>query len=217
MAIRFSCASCKQPLEVDDAWAGQAVACPYCRNVVTAPSTSTWPTGEVPMASPAAPQAGFGFGPPPPPFGQTPIGPSTQAYAVPRPPGGSQAVGAFVLSLVGTLLAIAGYLTWFAPVSLAVLEKLGPNAPPERQQALFQELAFSEQFHEARTWAIPIYAAGIFCGVAGAVMAIRSLLRAESRRGLAIAACVLGACVTLCQVLPMLSALMIRSGTHAGG
>jgi hypothetical protein len=121
-----------------------------------------------------------------------------------------------VLSLAGTLLAIAGYMTWFAPVSLAVFEKLGPNAPPERQQALFQELAFSEQFHQARSWAIPIYASGIICGIVGAVMATRSLLRPEPRRGLAIAACILSACITLCQILPMLGALMVRSGAHAG-
>jgi hypothetical protein len=117
---------------------------------------------------------------------------------------------------MGTLLAIAGYTTWFAPVYLEVFEKLGPNAPQERQQALFQELAFSEQYHQARTWAIPIYALGIFCGIVSLVMAIRSLLRPEPRRGWAIAACILAACITLCQVLPMLSALMIRSGTHAG-
>src|SRR5512138_3207750 len=63
MAIRFACPSCRQPIEVDDNWAGQSVACPYCRNVVTAPSSSTWPGAEVPMANPA----GGAFAAPPPP------------------------------------------------------------------------------------------------------------------------------------------------------
>lgn len=38
MAIRFHCASCSQPIEVDDEWALKLVACPYCRKTVTAPA-----------------------------------------------------------------------------------------------------------------------------------------------------------------------------------
>lgn len=41
MAIRFQCGSCAQPIEVDDEWASKTVACPYCRNTVTAPATTT--------------------------------------------------------------------------------------------------------------------------------------------------------------------------------
>lgn len=41
MAIRFKCASCAQPIEVDDEWASKAVICPYCRDTVTAPGEST--------------------------------------------------------------------------------------------------------------------------------------------------------------------------------
>lgn len=41
MAIRFLCAACSQPIEVDDGWASRLVACPYCRKTVTAPSQST--------------------------------------------------------------------------------------------------------------------------------------------------------------------------------
>lgn len=40
MAIQFQCVSCRQPIEVDDEMADQAVTCPYCRKVVTAPSQS---------------------------------------------------------------------------------------------------------------------------------------------------------------------------------
>lgn len=41
MAIRFQCAACSQPIEVDDEWASKAVTCPYCRKAVTAPAEST--------------------------------------------------------------------------------------------------------------------------------------------------------------------------------
>lgn len=40
MAIQFQCVACRQPIEVDDEMADQAVTCPYCRKVVTAPAVS---------------------------------------------------------------------------------------------------------------------------------------------------------------------------------
>lgn len=53
MAIRFQCASCSQPIEVDDEWASKAVACPYCRKTVTAPAESTLDqVAQIPTASP---------------------------------------------------------------------------------------------------------------------------------------------------------------------
>ncbi len=41
MVVQFSCPGCQQPVEVDDDWAGQHVACPFCQRVVTAPTEST--------------------------------------------------------------------------------------------------------------------------------------------------------------------------------
>jgi len=40
MAIRFQCAACSEPIEVDDHWARQVVRCPYCQRTVTAPGES---------------------------------------------------------------------------------------------------------------------------------------------------------------------------------
>lgn len=42
MAIQFICVGCSQPIEVDDEFAGRSAACPYCRHVVTVPSSSTF-------------------------------------------------------------------------------------------------------------------------------------------------------------------------------
>src|SRR5512140_2444206 len=113
MAIRFSCPSCAQPIEVDDNWGGQSVGCPYCRRVVTAPPQSNWPPAEVPLASPARPlppqsaaSAQPGFAPPPPPPGYT--GPFVQAVpGVPRsaPPTMSRSAGwALVLAVASVVL-----------------------------------------------------------------------------------------------------------------
>lgn len=52
MPIQFRCSQCDQPIEVDDAYARQAVTCPYCRRVITAPDQSTLTTGEIPTARP---------------------------------------------------------------------------------------------------------------------------------------------------------------------
>jgi endogenous inhibitor of DNA gyrase (YacG/DUF329 family) len=50
MTIQFQCASCGNPIEIDDEWGGKAVACPYCRKSVTAPMDSTF----VPETAPSA-------------------------------------------------------------------------------------------------------------------------------------------------------------------
>ncbi len=69
MAIRFQCSSCLQPIEVDDEWASKVVACPYCRNTVTAPAESSLgDLAGVPTASPAQPPSTPGDVSPPPPI-----------------------------------------------------------------------------------------------------------------------------------------------------
>jgi hypothetical protein len=54
MAIQFHCPGCRQPVEVDDEWAGKLVACPYCRRTVTAPAESLLDVSSVPSAKPLA-------------------------------------------------------------------------------------------------------------------------------------------------------------------
>lgn len=54
MVIRFHCASCSQPIEVDGEWALRTVACPYCRKTVTAPAESQIDDiSRIPTAAPA--------------------------------------------------------------------------------------------------------------------------------------------------------------------
>lgn len=53
MAIRFQCAGCGEPIEIDDQWAAKPVVCPYCRKTITAPSESTLQdVSQIPTARP---------------------------------------------------------------------------------------------------------------------------------------------------------------------
>lgn len=56
MAIRFQCAACSEPIEVDPEWARRLVRCPYCQRTVTAPAESVLPAlDQIPMATASAP------------------------------------------------------------------------------------------------------------------------------------------------------------------
>lgn len=58
MAIQFHCPGCSQPIEVDDAYAGQTAACPYCRRVVNVPTETTLERQAPPLARPTAAKEG---------------------------------------------------------------------------------------------------------------------------------------------------------------
>lgn len=79
MVIRFHCASCSQPIEVDAEWALKAVSCPYCRKTVTAPAESQIDdVSRIPTAAPAVkttmPHEATGRSlSPDPRFGVTPV------------------------------------------------------------------------------------------------------------------------------------------------
>ncbi len=94
MAIRFHCPACSQPIEVDDEWAGRAVACPYCRKTVTAPSQST--LGDL-STIPTATPVGFAGAVPPAPYAYAP---SSNPLAVVALVLASVTVGLFLTSAV---------------------------------------------------------------------------------------------------------------------
>jgi len=115
-----------------------------------------------------------------------------------------------VLAVVGLLIAAAGYLTWTGSLVIAVERQLGPNATPQQQQAALQKMLASGEIPRA---AIVLFAGGTLAGVLALIYGIRSLLRQESRRGLAIVGLIIATSITFCQVLPMLIALGSRSVT----
>ena len=196
MAIRFACPSCRQPIEIDDQWAGQSVGCPYCKRVVTAPTTSTWPPGDIPQASPA----GQAFQPPPPPPG---IGYVTQTITKSR---SNSAGRALVLAIICAGLCLVGWLILMGTLASLAMEKAGKDATPEQINHAIMNILTSGQ---APTNPLVTAAAfiGVICGLAGLLLAVRSLLSQEARKGMAVAACIISACFICCQFIIIMTNL----------
>jgi hypothetical protein len=191
MAIRFLCPSCKQPLEIDQAWAGQSVACPYCQRVVNAPESSSWPSGNIPTASPAR-QA---FDAPPPPAGVP------ESAGVARK--GGSAGGALALAIIGAVLSIAAVFFWLLLLGEMVQRKVGVealNQNPDVVRQAVQDILMAGQAprHPFSTAALLIAAV---CSLAAVALGIRGLLLPERARGMAIAACLIGGMFLTCQCL----------------
>lgn len=206
MPIRFSCPACHQPLEVDDAWGGESVACPYCKRVITAPQNSTWPAQRVLQASPATAataqpgeagpwqQPGFGTQPPPPPMGY-----AGHVGALPPSP---RAVRGLLIALTGLVLvafAWFGMLGAFASRYMPMMPSSG-QPTPEEVQALQTEMM--EDMMSGKFKVPPFVqicgVLGALCGLAGAAFGVTAILAGERRRGVAIAACILGVTFCLC-------------------
>jgi len=212
MAIRFACPSCQQPIEVDDNWGGQSVACPYCRHVVTAPRESRWPPGDIPVASPAR----SAFSPPPPPTGTSGVPPQLpgtehRTDVQPRPSGPSSAGWALLLAVTSALLSVIGTLIWFYGLFEAVTRKVGMNASQEEMKKAIQELMLSGAA-PVSPGAIAAMLIGVFFGVAALVLAIRSLVSSEEHRVKAVAACLIAAGFVVCQGMLITGMLQQRAG-----
>jgi hypothetical protein len=124
MAIQFQCPGCRQPIEVDDVWAEKLVACPYCRQTVTAPAQSTLALPEAVVG--ARPTSGEGAWNVPP------------FDAAPALDSGRNSV-----ALVGLLLTIAAWITFVLVVVISVMHmsELGvvPGMKPQDIQHNLQE------------------------------------------------------------------------------
>ncbi|MBI4578167.1 MAG: hypothetical protein HY718_00600 [Planctomycetes bacterium] len=216
MAIRFTCPSCQQPIEVDDNWGGQSVACPYCRKVVTAPRASTWPPGDIRVASPAQP--GFGgsppLAPPAPPPGYAPTaGPWTPGYPPPLPgrTGWNSGGWALGLAIASAVLCVAGMFIWAVAVGQVIIQTVGPNPTQQQVQQELQRLQMTRGIPATPAVTKCLFV-GTACGIAALVMAIRSLVRGERRPAKPIAACLIAALFVFCQIMAMLSLLHYQSG-----
>lgn len=207
MPIRFACPACRQPLEVEDAWGGDSVACPYCKRVITAPQSSTWPAQQVLQASPAAssppqpsqagphlgPGPAFGSQPPPPPLGYH----GYSGVAAPSP----KAVRGLTFALVGLALVAFAWLGWFAVSATDASRRMSsPNPAPQEIEAIQKEMMEDFASGKLRPPRVTQVSAvlGSLCGLAGAALGIGAILAGEPRRGMAITSCVLGITFCLC-------------------
>ncbi len=182
MAIQFNCPGCRQPVEVDDEWAGQHVACPFCQRVVTAPTESTITALQDDL--------------PPTARRLSPSGPgdviATDAATPPRY--NRLAVVGFGLSLAAMLLLVlAGILLQF------VFEQLDPNVTIEEQQKKLMELSREPEFAGRFMLGFGSLCLSFVCWLAGVIVSAIAATRKDlAGRRLAIAGI---ACSVLCLLL----------------
>ena len=140
MVIRFHCASCSQPIEVDAEWALKAVSCPYCRKTVTAPLESQIDdVSRIPTAAPAV-KTGM-----PEAAGRTSLSPDPQFDATPVV--GAQRNGSAMAAFILACALLACILSWLimyrshrvevfeVQQRSEVLTQEGKNAVASMQQA----------------------------------------------------------------------------------
>lgn len=200
MPIRFACPGCQQPIEVDDEWASQQVGCPYCRQVVSAPTESTLQMNAVPTAVGGA---GDAFAPPPPPPGARPV-----ASGIAGPSAGGRSLGrlAFASAAAGAVLTII----WWVMFANFLAEHIDFNAVQEQDLATQQRIAqevMQQHGQELRPLAAyPLI--GSLAGAMGIVLGITMLLRNDPRKGLAIFSVVLGTMAVPCNCMGLAMFLM---------
>jgi len=179
------------------------VGCPYCKRVVTAPRSSTWPPAEIPMASPAR----SAFEVPPPPPGQV------QAFR-PAPAAATYAPWAMTLAIACAVLSMIGWLVFMGSLLPLAEQRVGRNASEEQKTEAAREIMLTGQAGKPPL-AIAALAVGVLCGLGGLVLAVRSLVRQETRRAMAVIACIVSVCFLCCQVPLMI--LMLAKGATANG
>lgn len=183
MAIQFRCPGCSEPIEVDDVYAGQTAACPYCRRVVNVPHESVLDDSPLVTARPTAEGAegakaeapglsedsrsgGPGQAPPPPAPGYLHIGPTR----TPRERVASRygTYGLICTALV--LFLFAAFVVYY--VGVLIVETGGDltSQPSAKEMAEIQAGAMEKLITDPRIKAIRVGTAffavvGLVCGI----------------------------------------------------
>ncbi len=182
MAIQFNCPGCRQPVEVDDEWAGEHVACPFCQRVVTAPTESTITTLQHDL--------------PPTARRLSPLGPGgmVAAGAATPPRYNRMATVGFGFSLAAILLMILGTI-----LLKPILDQLDPNRTIEEQQKKMMELANDPEFAGRILLGVGSLGLSFVCWLAGLIFSAIAATRKDlAGRRLAIAGI---GCSVLCLLL----------------
>jgi len=200
MAIQFACPSCKQPIEVDEQWAEQQVACPYCHRMVTAPAESTITTDAPPAATP--------MGPPPQaplaePAGEASAGPAAPPPTATRPARNRAAIGGLVFAVAAVVLIGLG--------AVIIAVRLTPYI--QQAQARSQDAKSAQKQVERELAANPglvsgpavIIVAGIGCAGVGLILSIIGLVRPQGGKVPAVLGLILSGGCLLCPCLGVLT------------
>jgi hypothetical protein len=138
------------------------------------------------------------------------MGYGPQAGYGPRP--GSSAGWALGLTILGAVMLIGVGMAWAVFVSQAAQAALGASPTQEQIQKFAEDSMRQGNFPHRQGLAMAAVAA-MLASIGGLVLAVRSLVRQESGRGMAITACVLGGIFLFCQVMMMMMFLAARSAT----
>lgn len=207
MAIQFQCAACGQPIEVDDEMAHQAVTCPYCRKVVTAPQVSdpTIHAAAPPARAPEAPEGPFSSFPLP----ATPPAPALESNRV-----GYVALGFASVSLI--LLAV--YCGGMLKITYEMIAPLGPNPSQEQVQKVMQEQLPKKMEAQRGLNALMLLSIGLF-PLAGISCAVVSLVQRRTPRWPAIASLIVLCPLMLCGFISLLLSFLggFAAGAAGGG
>jgi hypothetical protein len=217
MAIQFPCPSCSQPIEVDDEYAGQSAACPYCRRVVNVPTESPGQMRPAAMArptlSPAEGEAGAGPREAPP-IGEVrpgvPPPPSSGALHVgPLPSNRDRAASIYgTYALICTVLVVLLYGTFvFYGVAL-MMSELGtsPTSQPTPEEMGRAQAAAMQKMFSTR-WVAAVSVGAEFFAVVGIVLGIVSLRAGRRANWKAVASLVVCGMLAICTFGSLVSLL----------
>jgi hypothetical protein len=215
MSIQFDCVACGKRIEIDDAWGGRLVECPYCRDTITAPAYSTGnapeehpSTGHPSTGHPNTERPGFA------PTSESPAEPAASptgthdatnstfsphgvphfepSHSTPWPqaqmaPPVRESNKLAIVALVLACVSILLGIAAMIPIVGAISNNLGVDAKPEEVNAFFEKAAA-----DGAPWMIKVslyMLAGFGMWVAGLVCACVAVRR-KTLRGVAIAALV---------------------------
>jgi DNA-directed RNA polymerase subunit RPC12/RpoP len=202
MAIQFSCSQCNQPIEVDDAHAGQAAACPYCRHVVTVPEQSTFRPESAVAARPTNVEVG-GAGSQWP---GVPTGPGAELHA-------SRFARAYALGRYALTCSVVAIVLFLMGAMISMISKGGiPSTVDEQGHQrptgeLFKEL----QESPAAPWVSLTQFSAMAVALVGLVMAIVSLYQVRQGNGRAWAAVAISGLLLFCVCAGTLVVILIMA------
>ena len=215
MSIQFPCPSCGQPIEVDDEFAGQNAACPYCRRVVGVPAETA---DDIRPAAVARPTLSSAPGEPGAEPRETPAPPELPPTA-PPPPGGlhvgplpanrdraASTYGTYAMICTILVVLLFGTLMVYGVVlTLGELRAITTTQPTTEEMGKAQAAAMEQLFNSP--WIAGLSLGAEFFAVVGLVLGIVSLRAGNRPNWKAVVALVICGMLALCTCGSLLSSL----------
>ena len=218
MPIQFRCSSCNKPVEIDDEWAGQSVACPFCGGENLAPHETdlVWdqqdlagselhrpPSGAPPDALPGSPPQPADT-PRPDVFGQYP--PVPAGLVVARNPYGKWSVALGIIAwilLAGSLVGLTALMLSVINMDELMPDKNNPDMSAQWRKGMEMGPEVQQRLADKGLgwiWGILTFVQILSAAAAlvGGILAIAGLTRRRTKKGSSIAGLILSGPIVLC-------------------